>query len=377
MDYIWSIHRCINRAGCQLAFLVLLATHVGCAALIHSPSPVPPAYDVAKELEMKAHPTYRVAAPDILLIEAVHNIRPPDSKLQAGDHILVQIARGLPLEPDVKPEASPLEHQAAVEFEQAFKTINGTYLIGANGTIDLGPYYGFFDVAGLTTEQAQEKVKKTLQERFGLREPQVALSLPDVAGKQAISGEHLVRPDGTVAIGIYGSVFVAGMTLDEVKVALEAHLANHIHQPELYVDVLAYNSKTYYIVMDGGGYGEKVMRMPCTGNETVLDAISQVQGLSEVSSREIWLVRPAPAGFGCAQVMCVNWNEIVAEGITTTNYQVLPGDRIYVEADRLISIDNAIAKIISPVERVLGVVLLGTRTIQQIDNPNSNFNNGF
>jgi len=336
----------------------------------HAPEPI---LDVPRELEMTTHPEYRVAAPDILLIEAVNNIRPPSSPLKAGDQVLVQIARGLPLEPDVMQDTSPLEYQAAVEFEQTFKTINAIYLVGANGTIDLGPYYGYYPVAGKTVEEAQRLILQELKGRFGLRDPQVALVLPDVAGKQAISGEHLVRPDGTISLGVYGSFFVAGMTLDEIKMQLEAYLSRSIHQPELSVDVLAYNSKTYYVVMDGGGYGERVMRLPCTGNETVLDAIAQVQGLSEVSSKDIWVVRPAPAGSQCAQVLDVNWNEIVAEGITTTNYQLLPGDRIYVEADRLISVDNALAKIISPVERMLGVVLLGTRTVQQIENPNQNF----
>jgi len=341
----------------------------------HSPH-AEPIFEVPRELEMATHPEYRVAAPDILLIEAVNNIRPPSSQLRAGDQVLVQVARGLPLEPDVHQDTSPLEYQAAVEFEQAFKTINAIYLVGANGTVDLGPYYGYYQIAGMTIEQAQAHIRDELKKRFGLREPQVAVMLPDVAGKQAISGEHLVRPDGTISLGVYGSVFVAGMTLDEIKLHLEHYLSDVIYQPELSVDVLAYNSKMYYVVMDGGGYGERVVRLPCTGNETVLDAISQVDGLSEVSSRDIWVVRPAPAGNHCAQVLDVNWKEIVAEGITTTNYQILPGDRVYVEADRMIAFDNALTKIISPVERVFGVVLLGTRTIQQIENPNA-VNNGF
>ena len=51
------------------------------------------------------------------------------------------------------------------------------------------------------------------------------------------------------------------------------------------VDVLAYNSKVYYVIMDGGGYGQQIVRLPCTGNETVLDAIAQVNGLPQVASK--------------------------------------------------------------------------------------------
>jgi polysaccharide export outer membrane protein len=64
----------------------------------------------------------------------------------------------------------------------------------------------------------------------------------------------------------------------------------------LVIDVLAYNSKVYYVITDGGGYGEQVVRIPITGGENVLDAKSQVNGLSPVSSRHnVWIARRASA----------------------------------------------------------------------------------
>jgi len=50
----------------------------------------------------------------------------------------------------------------------------------------------------------------------------------------------------------------------------------------------------------------------------------------------------------------VDWDDIVKKGVTNTNYQILPGDRIYVKADPLITADTLIAKVTSPVERILG-----------------------
>jgi protein involved in polysaccharide export with SLBB domain len=234
--------------------------------------------------------------------------------------------------------------------------------------VHLGPVYGSVKVEGLTVDEAEKAVETHLKgysrdengQPVGLKNPQVSVELPDVAGRQQISGEHLVRPDGTVSLGVFGGVYVAGMTLAEVKQAIEVHLSEHIHDPEVSVDVLAYNSKTYYVITDGGGFGEQVVRLPCTGNETVLDAISQIDGLSEVSSKTIWLARPAPSGVGCAQIMDVHWRDIAAEGITTTNYQILPGDRIYIKADKLITTDNFISKVIAPAERIMGFILLGS-----------------
>jgi polysaccharide export outer membrane protein len=188
-----------------------------------------------------------------------------------------------------------------------------------------------------------------------------------VNGKQQITGEHLVRPDGTVSLGVYGSVYVNGLTLDEVKEEVEKHLSQFIHQPEVQVDVLAYNSKVVYIVADGGGSGESVVRVPFTGNDTVLDVMSQVDGLSEVAARNnIWVARPGPHGSEVAQKMYVDWRGITQDAVTTTNYQLLPGDRIYIKADPMIAADTFIAKFTVPMSRLFGVTLLGNGTVNSI-----------
>lgn len=197
---------------------------------------------------------------------------------------------------------------------------------------------------------------------------------------QAISGAHLVRPDGTVALGVYGSVQVAGQTLDEVRDNIKGFLGQWFGiTPEAFlvvVDVAAYNSKSYYVITDGAGYGEQTYRFPVTGSETVLDAISQIQGLPAVASRRhIWVARRSPFGMpNCAeQILPVNWIAMTQCGDTTTNYQVMPGDRIYVMAQPLIRADNALGKVLAPVERLLGVTLLGTQTYNEIAGRGQNF----
>jgi hypothetical protein len=96
------------------------------------------------------------------------------------------------------------------------------------------------------------------------------------------------------------------------------------------------------------------------------------------SRKKIWVARPAPAGKPCYQVLVVDWDAIVQAGQTSTNYQLFPGDRIYIASDPLISLDNALAKVLSPIERLLGVTLLTGATIQSFrSNNNNNGNNGF
>lgn len=314
--------------------------------------------DVPRELDMATIPSYRVAPPDILILEAVNNIRPARDPLRAGDELIIRASNTLPID------------QAADPTLNEFKIIRNVYRVQTDGTVDLGPEYGNVAVEGMTTDEAKDAVESHLKDTVGLADPKVAVSMPNVNGRQEISGEHLVRPDGTVSLGIYGGVYVAGMTVDEIKQAVEVHLSEFIHEPEIQVDISAYNSKKYYVITDGGGFGETVTPVPFTGNETVLDAIANIQGLSEVSSKTLWISRPAPNGAGCAQKLPVDWRAITEDGITTTNYQILPQDRIYIRADKLTALDSALAKVIAPINRVFGVILLGTATIQRLHNPN-------
>src|SRR5262249_37193419 len=134
---------------------------------------------------------------------------------------------------------------------------------------------------------------------------QSALGLRD----QPIEGQHLVRPDGTINLGIYGTVFVAGMTLEQARLVIVEKLRERlkVEAPrDVVVDVLAYHSKVSYVITDGAGFGQQVFRIPITGNETVLDAIGQVGGLQAVASKKrIWVARRTP-GHG-EQVLPVDW----------------------------------------------------------------------
>jgi polysaccharide biosynthesis/export protein len=321
-----------------------------------------------RELEKVTFPPYRVEPPDILLIESGPTIRARNKPLQRGEQLLVQVENGVPLEVD--PEVPPMQAQAEMPLQVQFRVINGPYIVGPEGMLDLGPVYGAIPVEGLTLEQARQAIEDHLRQSeeaggVGLLEPRVSLQFATIEGRQPIAGEHLVRPDGTVSLGVYGSVPVTGMTVDEIKELVEERLRQEGERdPQVHVDVIAYNSKVIYVIQDGGGYGEEVMQLPWTGNETVLDAIAQVQGLSQVSSKKIWVARPAPAGTQCAQILDVHWKAITAEGITTTNYQLAPGDRIYVAADHLIAFDNAISKLLNPAERIFGFLLLGSGTVR-------------
>ena len=209
---------------------------------------------------------------------------------------------------------------------------------------------------------------------------------------RAITGERLVRPDGKISLGFYGEVYVAGLTTSQIKAKIVLHLREFLPDTALglfkyneqtkeyddvapektnnvFVDVTAYNSKVYYVQGDVASPG----RLPITGNETVLDAIQYAGGLiPTASSVNIRLVRPAPPGVSCEQVLPVNLAAITNAGDSTTNYQLMPGDRLVVYRDPIVRTTVFLDRLAAPFGTVLNTMLnygFTARTIKSIGVP--------
>ncbi|MCI0642408.1 MAG: polysaccharide biosynthesis/export family protein [Gemmataceae bacterium] len=300
-------------------------------------------------------PTYMIEPPDVLLIDAANLIPRPPYKIGALDVLAIQVTHGDKKVPLIEGEP-----------------IAALFAVSPEGKVDLGFTYGSVQVVGMTLDQAKSAVEKHLLLRFkGPLNVSVDLAQSNQALQQ-IRGEHLVRPDGTVGLGTYGSVYVDGMTLEQAKSVIENHLAQFLLNPKISLDVAGFNSKVYYVITDGAGAGQQVYRLPITGKETVLDAIAQVNGLTPVSSKDhIWVARPALAHEEPEMKMAVDWNGITQKGRTATNYQLMPGDRVYVMGAPLVTLDTYVARVLSPFERVLGIILLGKSAFDP------NFNQGF
>jgi len=175
---------------------------------------------------------------------------------------------------------------------------------------------------------------------------------PDVlhieARSQAMTGDYLVAPDGTINLRQYGSVQVGGKTVAEAKAAVDNHLAEFLESPDVVVEVVGFNSKVYYIVAHGKELGDKVIRVPLTGDETVLDAVAQVG-----SGETVWLIRRAPDN--CSDVILpVDFDAIVQGGSTATNYQILSGDRVFVIEENEGVVTGLINKVGNFLQRLLG-----------------------
>jgi polysaccharide export outer membrane protein len=284
----------------------------------------------------------------VLQIEMLKQVPRPPYRIELYDVLQIHVLGTIPKQP-----------------------IDGYYLVEGDGIVTLGPPYGVVRLAGMTIEAATAEMTRHLQ--VILQHPDVSIQLSRSSSTQQITGSHVVQPDGTVNLRSCGMVHVAGKTVTESRQAIEQQLAQYFDSPQVSVDILGFNSKYYYVIVAGAETSENIQRLPITGNETVLDALARIQGLSQISSKTMWVARPTPADVGSEAILPVDFVGIT-HGLTDTNYQLLPGDRLYVVDDQLVAADNYLAKLTRPIERLLNISILGTSTTRNMQTLGRSYN---
>jgi polysaccharide biosynthesis/export protein len=357
----------------MLALLALcpLAAMAGCHAVdLYTPvleAPVPPEETPPRELSMVSLPIYQIEPPDVLTIEPIRLIPRPPYRVGPRDvlqiHVLGTLS-GLP--------------------------IDNLYLVEDDGIITLGPAYGIVRIVGMTVEEAADEITRHLQ--LQLQQPTVSVQLARPAETEELTKRPFaVQPDGTINLGRYGMVHVSGKTVTEASLALEEHLAQYFDSPKVSVTVVGYNSKSFYVVLGSGAINgprtsttstpkNQNLLFTIRGKETVLDAVSQLGELSAVSSKTMWVARPVAGSEGRPEILPVDWPAIARGGVTDTNYQLMPGDRLYIVDDNLVTANKYLANATEPIRSLLDVTSVGTvmtRTLQTMGRSYNQTRNGF
>ncbi|MDR2704433.1 MAG: polysaccharide biosynthesis/export family protein, partial [Planctomycetaceae bacterium] len=233
--------------------------------------PEPAEHDIPKETAKLLSPDYVLESPDIITVKAVHLVPRPPYVLRVSDVIALEVSGVSASEP-----------------------IIGNFSVEPDGIIQLGGTYGSVQVKGLSLAEAEQAVSQHLNRNTkntqGQSNPNIVVSakLVRISDVQQIANKHLIGPDGYVTLGSYGRVYVNGLKIDECRKAIESHLSKVFEHSQVTVDVYSCNSKKYYVVLQSVK-GEQVIAFPYTGNETVLKAISNMNGLHPNLSKRIWV----------------------------------------------------------------------------------------
>jgi len=306
-------------------FMALICS-LGCAA--GRGSYVPMNYPV--ELKTVPQPSYTVSAPDRLFIAVTVRPKPApeDYRITPDDVLSVEIKTA----PAGAPDSKPIYADRFV-------------LVAPDGKIRIAEF-GELKVGGSKLDEIAERLRKLLKEHPDIQaaDPRVAVQLSALHESiELLTGDRLVRPDGTVNLSPYGEVRVQGLRLDEIKNQVRGQILQERpdlvwrleSSDEMYIDVevTGFNSQVCYVQYEV----QTPTLFPITGTETVLDAVVRAGSATDFAERnDVYLVRVNPFEGGEPEILPVCLRDIIELGATETNYQLRPGDRIVVPPRRIV-----------------------------------------
>ncbi len=148
----------------------------------------------------------------------------------------------------------------------------------------------------------------------------------DFESEIRIPADQHVLADGSIDLGGFGRAVVAGLTLEEAEALIENAIVRSGHsETQINIRLLEAGHRYYVLgeVNSPGAY-------PLEGNETVLDAILAAGGLTDDASPcKLLLARPT-SEHSCRITLPICYREITQLGDSSTNYQIKPGDRVFI-----------------------------------------------
>ncbi len=203
----------------------------------------------------------------------------------------------------------------------------------------------------------------------GARVTQTTHLVQDTATQVPNSVAIPVGGDATITITVESKSHAKTQQAEQVPEPRDAgDLAMTVVAPAeslaVFVDITAYNSKNYYILGDVTVPG----KLPCTGNETVLDALQFAGGLLPTAEpRDIRLVRPGRAGKP-EKIYKIDLAAIQERGDVTKNYQIFPNDRLIVGRNEVVKKTTEIDRLNAPIQAVTGSLLQEALLLRSIQN---------
>ena len=171
----------------------------------------------------------------------------------------------------------------------------------------------------------------------------LAIESIDLDSPIRLPGNQPVLPDGTIELGKYGRPSVAWKTVPQIESEIRKLIDSQSKEKlgnTITVRLTGRESKVFYVL----GEVNAPRAYPLAGRETVLDGILIAGGLTrQADMKRIILSRPTPPD-GCRIVLPICYNQIVQLGDVSTNYQLQPGDRIFVPSKPLFDSSNGLCK---------------------------------
>ena len=249
---------------------------------------------------------YSIATPKELLKQPL-----PNYIIEIGDSVLIE----------------------AVKFDASIR-LPGDQIIKPDGHISLGEF-GEYMAHGKTIEQIgvevqniiDDKIRSDLEVAFEIerRQRENDKQISNRRNASADDDEDLAADESEDDVD---DLSLSNIEDEEARVALERRIIESILNNEISVRLVTWDSKKIYVLGEVNSPGS----FDYDGTHTVLDALIDAGGLtSSANEHKIIVARPTTCN-SCRIVMTICYDQIVQLGDTTSNYQLMPGDRVFVPA---------------------------------------------
>jgi polysaccharide biosynthesis/export protein len=142
-----------------------------------------------------------------------------------------------------------------------------------------------------------------------------------------LSADVVVRPDGKISLPLINELQAAGLTPEQLRLAVTEAASKYVEDPTVSVVVRTINSRKVYVV----GQVNKPGIYPLAGPMSVVQLIALAGGLTEYADREnIVIVRAERRPDGEPLSVRVNYNDLMKRKNLKQNIDLKAGDTIMI-----------------------------------------------
>lgn len=175
------------------------------------------------------------------------------------------------------------------------------------------------------SENYERPTKSSIRDEYILAPTDVIEII--VRGHNDLSGRHLIRPDGKITMHLLDDIAVEGLTPAQVDDLVTEKLKQYLKEVNVSVSVVAFNSKQVHFIGPAGN----AVQLPYTGEMTVLDLITRIGGLPQISAPENAVV--VRGDLDQPEIIKVNMKDIIYRGDNKDNILLRENDIVILPAN--------------------------------------------
>jgi polysaccharide export outer membrane protein len=174
-----------------------------------------------------------------------------------------------------------------------------------------------------------------------------------VVGQSLFSGTYAIGPNGAIQYNYVGDVSLEGMTKEQAAEILTERLKAFVRAPQVYVEIIGFNSKAIYILGEVGRPGKYAMRGDSIKIRDALIAAGLVTNYASLGK-----VHVIKAHETDPTTRVLNLKSVFYKGKLKNNIDLVHGDIVVVPSTLMGKVNSFVSAIVNPASRARSIAAL-------------------